>query len=511
MINVTLAEALQNLFSIKTLIFINIGMFLGILFGSMPGLNGNMAITILLPFTFTLPPIPAILMLCAIFFGANFGASISAILINVPGTNAAAATLMDGYPLSKMGFPKKGLKMALVASTFGGFISALSLLFFAPQIGKLAMRVGAPEYFALAILGLSVIASVCGKSLLKGLISGGIGLLISTIGIDGHSGITRFTFGNIFLYNGVKMIAVLIGIYAITEMLASIVSAGDMVQSFKLKRSNKNDRLSFKEIKTTFVTMVKSAFMGVSIGSLPGTGGAIAAFLAYNEAKRCAKPNEKFGEGEIKGIAAPEAANNGATAATLIPLLTLGIPGDAVSATLLGAFTMQGIVVGPRLFEESGPIVQAIMIGIVITQLMIFFQGRYLLPIFVKLLNIPKDLLTSILVMICSAGAFALANQVFDVRVMIVSGIVGYFMQKADIPPVPIILGIVLGPIAESNLRNALVMSAGSLKIFYQRPIALLIILITVLLVVLVKRNEIKNQKFVQEFEVKNSTTFGNE
>ena len=330
--------ALGNLLTIENFIFVNIGLFTGIIFGAIPGLNGNLAITVLLPFTFQMGTVPALLLLAAIFFGSNFGGSISAILINTPGTNAAAATLIDGYPLCQHGQPRRALDMALVASTIGGLVSALCLLFFAPQISKVAITFGAPEYFALAIFGLSVIASVSGKSIIKGLISGGLGILLATVGIDSVSGLSRFTFGNFRLYNGVKMLAVLLGVYAIAQMIGRINQTEPVTVS-ELKDAEAGDHITAADVKKTLPTMLKSAGIGAFIGAIPGTGGAIASFLAYNEAKRCAKPDEKFGQGEIKGIAAPEAANNGATAATLIPLLTLGIPGDVVSCWALSPCT----------------------------------------------------------------------------------------------------------------------------------------------------------------------------
>jgi putative tricarboxylic transport membrane protein len=481
----------------------NIGMFIGIIFGAIPGINGNLAITILLPFTFALSPVPALLVLTSIFFGANFGGSISAILINTPGTGNAAATLLDGYPLSKRGFPRKGLDMALVASTFGGFISACCLLFFAPQISKIAMKIRAPEYFALAILGLSIIASVSGKSIIKGLISGSVGMLIALIGIDPNSGLLRFVFGVPNLFGGVKMMVILLGVYAVSQMISWVNNSDDGTGSLELRKTGEEDRLTLNDIKSTFLTMVKSSFIGAFIGAMPGAGGNIAAFVSYNEAKRCAKPGERFGEGELKGIAAPESANNGATAAALIPLLTLGIPGDAVSATLMGAFTIQGLVVGPRLFDESGPVVYAIMLGIVVSQIFIFIQGKYLMALFVKIIRIPQNLLVALLMMICCTGAFAIANMIFDMYVMILAGIAGYFMKKIDLPPVPIVLGIILGPIAESNLRNSLVLSGGSWLIFFKRPICLAFMLITGVLLVLVKRNETKQQRIMNAFAEK--------
>ncbi len=487
-------QAFANLLTIENFIYANIGMFIGILFGAIPGMNGNLAITVLLPFTFSLDSVPALLMLIAIFFGANFGGSISAILINTPGTNAAAATILDGYPLaSKHKKPRKALDMALVASTFGGFVSALCLLFFSPQISKIAMKFGPPEYFALSIFGLSIIASVTGKSLVKGFVSGGIGLLLSTVGLDAVSGSTRFVFSNMRLYSGIKLMAVILGVYAITQLISRIHLDEDSILVSNLGKSSADDKLTLGDVKKASPTMLKSSLIGSAIGALPGTGGAIAAYIAYNEAKRVAKEDEVFGTGELKGIAAPESANNGATAATLIPLLTLGIPGDSVAATLLGAFTMQGLIVGPRLFTDSGPVVYAILIGCVLTQLIMLYQGKYLMPLFVKITHIPQALLTSLLMSMCCAGAFAIANSIMDVYVMIASGIVAYILNKLDFPPVPIVIGMVLGPIAESNLRNALVMSQGSVSIFFTRPMSLLFLFLTIFFLVLMNRKEKKN------------------
>ena len=487
-------SALSHLFTLESLLFVVIGVFIGIIFGAIPGMSANLGVTVFLPFTFTLGTVPALLMLCGIFYGANFGGSISAILINTPGTNGACATLLDGYPMARKGHPLKALDMALVASTFGGLVSALSLLFFSPQISKVAMKFGAPEYFALALFGLSIIASVSGKSILKGLVSGALGMWLASVGIDGVSGVTRFTFGNVTMFKGINMIAVLLGVYAIAQMIARVNGTEQGGEASSLEGTDrKKDRLTRKEAMAMVPTMAKSSIIGTIIGAIPGTGSAIAAYISYNEAKRKAKPGEHFGEGELKGIAAPESGNNGATASCLIPLLTLGIPGDAVAATLMGAFTMHGLVVGPKLFETSGPLVYAIMIGSVLAQLIIFLQGRYLMPIFVKITHIPQNLLTALLMVVCCAGAFAIANSAFEVYIMLIFGVVAYFLNKLGFPAVPIVLGMVLGPIAESNLRNALALSGGSWLIFVQRPICLAFIVLTFVLVFVLKRSSKKN------------------
>ncbi len=485
-----LVSALGHLLTLQNFILMNVGVFVGIIFGAIPGMSGNLGITVFLPFTFQMGAVPALLMLCGIFFGSNFGGSISAILINTPGTNGACATLLDGFPMAKKGHPLKALDMALIASTFGGLISALCLLLFSPQISKIALNFGAPEYFALALFGLSIIASVSGDSILKGLVSGAIGMIVASVGIDSISGLTRFTFGKVKMYNGIKMIAVLLGVYAIAQLIGRVNGndKGGQASSLVVEKGKK-DRVTLAEVKSTAPVMLKSSVIGSIIGAIPGTGSAIAAYIAYNEAKRTAKPDEHFGEGELRGIAAPESANNGATASCLIPLLTLGIPGDAVAATLMGAFTMHGLVVGPKLFQDSGPIIYAMMIGCVIAQLFMYTQGRYLMPVFVKITHIPQDLLTALLMVICCAGAFAIANTVFDVHVMLIFGVIAYVMSKFDFPAVPIVLGMVLGPIAESNLRNALTMSNGSWSIFIKRPICLGFIILTFVFIILLKHS----------------------
>jgi putative tricarboxylic transport membrane protein len=481
-------SGLSHLLTVNNFIFMNIGITVGIIFGSIPGLNGNLAITILLPFTFSMNPVSAIIMLTSIFFAANFGGSISSILINTPGTNAAAATLLDGYPLKDKGYPRKALNMALVSSTIGGLISATCLLFFAPQIAKIAISFGPPEYFALAIFGLSVIASVSGSSIIKGIVSGCIGVLVSMVGMDLITGAARFTFSNLNLYAGIKLLPALLGVFAISRMIDRMNLSNNNIAVTDIEDTGKDDKLYKQEIKSVIPTILKSSFIGTFIGAIPGAGGGIASFISYNEAKRCSKKGEEFGTGELKGIAAPESANNGATAATLIPLLTLGIPGDVVAATLLGAFIMHGLIPGPNLFQEQGTIMYSIMIGIVISNIFMFIQGKHLLKYFVKITRVPQNLLTAILVVVCCTGAFSFANAIFDVYILLFFGAISYYLQKLEFPPVPIVLGIVLGPIAESNLRSALVMSGGSFSIFFTRPISLLFLLLTVILIVLLKK-----------------------
>ncbi|PIE04623.1 MAG: C4-dicarboxylate ABC transporter permease [Spirochaetales bacterium] len=484
-----------QLFTLKAFLFINIGLFVGLVFGAIPGLNGNLAITILLPFSFFMSPVNALLMLTSIFFAANFGGSVSSILINTPGTNAAVATLLDGYPLSQKGFPNKALNIALVSSTIGGLFSAFCLLFLSPQIAVFSLKFGAPEYFSIAIFGLSVIASVSGKSIVKGLIAGCFGVLISMVGLDSISGAPRFTFGNYNLLGGIKMLPALLGLFAITKMMIRVVQADEGVAITGTQGSSREDRLSGKEILSLLTTIFKSAGIGTIIGAIPGAGGGIASFLAYDEAKRRARKDEEFGTGEIRGVAAPEAANNGSTCATLIPLLTLGIPGDVVAATLLGAFMMHGLVPGPTLFTEQKATIYSILIGIVIANILLFFQGKLFLKYAVSITKVPMKLLTACLVVVVATGAYTFGNSVFDVKVLMFFGIIGYFLTKLEFPIIPIILGLVLGPIAEKNLRNALVLSQGNPMIFLTRPISLVFIILSFLFIILLRFSQKKIDK----------------
>lgn len=485
-------EILGNVFSLQNIIFMNVGMFIGIIFGAVPGLNGNLAITVFLPFTFTLGSVPSLLMLTSIYFGSMFGGSITAILIKTPGTGAATCTLLDGYPMAQNGQPHRALDTALVASTVGGLISALCLLLFAPQLGKIAMHFGSPEYFVLALFGLSVIATVSGDSLIKGLIASGIGMLLGCIGTDSISGVRRFTFANKSMYSGLKTMAVMLGLFAMAQILNRVRLAG-MGRAKKqsaqdLKKASENDKYTLGDFKHSIVTMLKSSGLGAVIGAIPGIGGGIAGYLSYNEAKRCAKPGEVFGTGVVNGIAAPESANNGASAASLIPMLTLGIPGSAVAATLMGAFQMHGLSSGPKLFEEHTVAVYTILVGCVIAQLFMLLQGKYLMRLFVKITHIPYELLTGCLMVLCCAGAYAISNTAFNVQVMLIVGIVGYIIRLLDFPHVPMILGLILGPTAEFYLRNSLSIGNGNWLIFFQRPICLMFMALLVVLLVMLKR-----------------------
>lgn len=478
-----LLQGFSLLFQWQNLLFVVLGLVLGIVVGAIPGLTSDLGIILCIPLTYGMEPTTAILMLLAIYCGGTYGGSITAILINTPGTSANAATLFDGYPMSQKGHAYKALRMALYASTIGGVISAVLLLVAAPQIAKVTLLFGPAEYFALAIFGLSVIAGVSNKSIFKGLIGACIGIFVSTIGMDKISGTTRFTFGNGNLMAGIDLIIALIGLFAISEIMMK--SQYDPRYDHKIAQKIKKDQITKDEYKRCRKPIAIGSLIGCIIGATPGTGGGLAAFISYNQAKQTSKHPETFGEGEIEGVAASESANNGACGATMIPMLTLGVPGDGATAILMGAFMVHGMIPGPTLFKENGNILYAIMFGLIVINIFMYIIGRGLVPFYANITKLPYELLACIVLTMCISGAFSTNNRVYDVMVIFIFGILAYFLRRMDFQLVPILLGIVLGPLAETNFRRALVLSDGSLNIFFTRPISLAFILIAVLSIVI--------------------------
>lgn len=477
-----LLQGLTNVIQWEILIILILSATLGIIIGALPGLTATMGVALLLPVTFGMDAVSGILLLVGVYFGAIYGGSISAILIRTPGTPAAAATALDGYEMTKKGEAYKALTISTLSSGIGGLLSVILLILIAPQLANFALRFSAPENFALALFGLSIISSISGKSVVKGLIAGFIGLLIASIGTDPIAGFTRFTFDSLNLMTGINYIPVMIGLFAASEVFRLLEST-DL--KAKIVNSISKVKLKWDEFKQLITTIIRSTAIGALIGMVPGAGGDIGAFVSYNEARRFSKDPETFGKGNPKGVAAPEAANNGSTGGAMIPLLTLGIPGDPVTAVMLGALVVQGLQPGPLLFQQNGDIVYTLFTGMFLANLFIIILGLLGIRYFVKILNIPKIILAPLILVICLVGSYSLSNNMFDVWVMVISGIIGYFMQKHDFPASPIILALILGPMLEANLRRSLVMSQGSYEIFFTRPITVVLILLTVLTIIL--------------------------
>lgn len=454
----------------------------GLIIGALPGLTATMAVAVLLPLTFDLPPKEGLVILITIFISAVQGGSIPAILINTPGTPAATATTFDGYPLSQKGLAGKAIGIAMVASFIGLVISWLLLISVAPLIAKVSLTFSTPEYFAIAVFGLTIISTLSTESPLKGIISGLIGLLIATIGLDPMDGIPRFTYEFDVLLSGISYVPALIGLFAVAEIFNMVEGLGittSVVQKIK------GVLPGIKDIKEILLTAIRSGFIGSGIGSLPGAGADIAAFVGYGEAKRWSKNSNKFGTGQIEGVAGPEAANNAVCGAALIPLMTLGIPGDAVTAIILGAFIMHGLRPGPSLFTDHGDIVYTIFAGFLVASIITLGIGLSLAKVFARVLNISKKYLLPIILALCLVGSYAIQNSIFDVYVTIFFGILGYLLRKYGFQGSPIVLALILGPMAEYNFRLSLTASQGDYTIFLTRPICLGFLIVALLSVVL--------------------------
>lgn len=464
-------EVLYNLFDLQVILYLAGGVAGGICIGALPGLTATMGVALLLPFTFGLDTLPGILLVLGIYIGAIYGGSISAILLHTPGTPASAATAMDGHALALKGEARRTLGISTVSSFIGGIVSCIILILISPQLSKVALKFSSPEFFMLAVFGLSIIASVSGKSLIKGLISGCIGLLIATIGIDKVTGVIRFTYGNNYLVNGISYIPVMIGLFAFSEVLKAL-NKNKQDQS-QIVVSEDKSKLTFSDLKMIFKISPYSGIIGTFIGIIPGAGADIGAFVSYNEVKRLSKNSDNFGKGAIEGVAAAEGGNNGVTGGALIPMLTLGIPGDAVAAIMIGALKIQGLQPGPLLFTENKILIYTIFGGLVFANIIMLVLGLAGVKLFAKVRLIPTQLLMPVIVVLCVVGSYAINSSLFDVGIMILCGIAGYLMYKIEMPVSPTVLGIILGPLAESHLRRALLLSDGSYITFFSSPISL--------------------------------------
>lgn len=454
----------------KPLLMIFLGVTGGILIGSLPGLTATMGVALLVPFTFGLPIGESIGMLLGIFSGAIYGGSISAILIRTPGTPAAAATLLDGYPLSVRGEAGRALSISVLSSFVGGFSGALIMTFLSPQISKIALQFSAAEYFGLAVFGLSIIISVSGGSILKGIIVGLLGLLISTIGFDPISGFPRFTYGSMNLFEGPAFIPTLIGLFALAEVFKGV----ETIDSTKQVVSKITSVFPTKaDIKKCWKDIGFSSVLGTFIGSIPGAGSDIAAFVGYSEAKRRSKHPEEFGEGAIEGVAAAESANNACSGGAMIPMLSLGVPGDAVTAVLLGAFVVQGLRPGPLLYQDHLDVVYTVFAALMVANIAMLIVGLFGIRFFAKAISVRKTLLLPIIFVLSIVGAYSMRNSLFDIWVALFFGVLGYFLQRHKFPVSPILLALILGPMAESNLRRALIIADNSLLDVLTRPLTL--------------------------------------
>jgi len=463
------------------------GVIIGTIVGAIPGMTPTTGVALTLPFTFYMNPITGILLLLGVYKGGNYGGSIPAVLINTPGTPAASCTVLDGGPLARQGKANKALHMALYSSCVADLISNITLIFFAGFIASFALKFGPAEFFTLILFSLTIIAGVSGDSLVKGIASAFAGLLLATIGLDLIYGTERFVFGSYELYGGLKFIPVLIGLFAIPQIIdhfAKRLHAGDHIPEID------EEAVTKAEFKRCFPSMLRGSAIGVILGAIPGIGGAPAAFLSYSEAKRNSKNPEKFGKGELEGIAAAESGNNGVCGATMIPLLALGIPGDVITAVIMGAFMIHGLQPGPLLFEQNITTIYAIFFGIMLSSLYLLIVGKLGIKYLAKIAEVPNSFLYPVVLVLCIFGAYAIGNTMFDVLVMLLMGLLGYFMLKLDMPAAPFLIAFILGPMLEDNFRRALSLSKGDFSIFVQSSICWLFLGLTVVsLFFTIKRN----------------------
>ena len=457
-------------------IFIILGAVGGILVGAIPGLTSTMTIALLIPFTFGMSIIPSIGMLMGIFCGAMYGGSIAAILIRTPGTPAAAATVLDGYPMGQKGEAGRALSIALFASFSGGMIGAIIMTFLSPFVSRMALRFGPAEFFTLAVFGLSVIVSISGKSLTKGLMAGFFGLLISTVGMDKTSAYLRFS-RHVGFYEGIPFIPALIGLFAISEVFNNIEN---ILKSGKITAKISGVLPNWKDIKTIARSTITGGLVGTFIGAVPGAGGDIAAFVSYSEAKRTSKHPEKFGTGVPEGVAAAESANNGCTGGAMIPMLSLGVPGDSNTAVLMGAFILQGFQPGPMMYVDHLNIVYAVFLSIIAANFALLFAGMCGVKLFAKVISLDRKLLIPAIMVLSLVGSYAINRNMFDVLFAICMGGVGYLLQKYQFPLSPILLALILGPMSESNLRRFMQIDDGQFWRIFTKPICVIFIVLAV-------------------------------
>ena len=468
------------------------GIVIGVIGGAIPGMSATMAVALTLPFTFAMSPITGILLLLGVYKGGIFGGSIPAILIKTPGTPASSATVLDGYPMAEKGQAGKALGMALCASCTADLISNLALIFFAGWLASFALSFGPPEFFTLILFSLTIIAGVSGNSLLRGALSALLGLLLATIGLDLVYGTNRFTFENPNMMGGLNFIAVLIGLFAIPEILSMVWNPKE--NEGKARKLG-GDWVAFAEYKRCFKSIVRGSFIGVFLGSIPGIGAAPSAFLSYSEARRRSPNKENFGKGEIEGVAASEAGNNGVAGATLIPLLALGVPGDVITAIIIGAFMIHGLQPGPMMFVLNVDIIYGLFMGLIVSSAFLFLFGSVAIRGFKFVADVPRGVLFPAVLVLCVYGVFAVNNNIFDVGVMFAMGIVGFIMMRNDIPAAPFLIAFIIGPLLEDNFRQAMLMSGSSPTILFRGPITWFFWALTIITVVAIIRAGMKAAK----------------
>lgn len=463
-------------FSVMNLLVAAIGSFIGTIVGVLPGLGPINGVAMLVPIAFAmqLPPETALILLAAVYVGAEYGGRITSILINVPGEAASVMTTLDGYPLARQGLASVALSLSAWASFVGSTIAILGILMLAPALAKWAIAFGPAEYFVLMVFAFCALTSLLGEQPVKGILAAMIGLAIATVGVDSNSGVYRYTFDIPNLSDGIDFVVVVIGLFAVAEMmqmLENLLSGTDIDVP-------KNERKLFnlKELLFTKWTVIRAGLLGFFVGILPGAGASVASAVAYANEKKLTEgkdPNAKFGKGDLRGLAAPESANNAAAMGSFIPMLTLGVPGSGTTAVMMGALTLYNITPGPVLFEAQPQIVWGLIASLFIANLMLFFMNVPMVRVFAAMLSIPPWLLVPGILSISFIGVYAINGTVFDLLMVVGIGVIGYFLRKFNVPMAPLVLGVVLGDMMEQNLRRALAMTDGDMGILFQSNLSI--------------------------------------
>ena len=474
----SLAFGFGQILNLNCMIALLSGAVIGYFVGAMPGLTPTIGIALLIPFTYSMDPVPSVVMLVALYMAAEYGGGITAILINTPGTPAAAATALDGYPLAQRGQAAKALGMSIIASGIGAFISTVLMILFAMPLADITITFNSPEYFCLAIMGLSVVAGLAGDAIVKGLSVVAFALLLTTIGIDPITGSFRYCFTYNFM-SGIPLVPAMIGLFAISECFILMSKKGRTADSM----SKIDGTLpTAAEIKRCFPTICRGSIIGFIVGMLPAAGANVACWVSYNFARNTSKNKDNFGKGELEGIASAESANNSAVCGALVPLLTMGIPGSSSTAVLIGALMIQGIATGPLLFTEHPEIPYSIFTSLILAVPLMLGMGLFGSRIFSLITLVPNYILSTVILGTATLGSYAINGNMYRVWIAYLFGIIAYFLRKSGFPLPPLVLALVLGSMCESNFRKSLLMGNGQLSIFVTKPYAVVIIIITVIL-----------------------------
>ena len=477
-----LVTALGALLTPLPLFYTALGTFLGIVVGAIPGLTGAMLIALTLPLTYYMAPTDAVILLVSMYVGSISGGLISATLLRMPGTPASVMTTFDGFPMARAGRPGRALGLGIAASFVGGMISWLALFLLAKPLSIIATRFGPFEYFTLILMAMVLIASVSQGSLVKGLISGLFGMLVSMPGVDPSTGMPRLTFDHWQLNSGLKLLPVLIGVFAVSQIIADVLEINRKVE--RVGMSKKGILMSLADWRAQALNLVRSSLIGTWVGLLPGVGASIGSIMAYSAAKNMSRTPERFGKGSEEGIVASEAANNATIGGALIPLIAMGIPGSVIDAILIGALMIHSIQPGPTLFLTNADVVWAMIAACLVANILMYLMMTGMVGFIARLMFLPRAFILPVVMVFCVIGAYALDNTMFDVWVMLAFGLVGFFLERARVPLGPFVIGFVLAPLAEAKLRSGLMMTAGSLEPMFTRPLPVLFLLVALGLLV---------------------------